>query len=73
METGILYQYDNLEKRAKGKESKKYIPEEYRFIQVNPPCTAKDWKYGFRVQVKHRAIHLRAFTELDRDIWLKAF
>jgi len=49
MESGILYQYDSLEHKVKGKVSKKYIPEEYRFLQLDPPCPPWDWKYGFRV------------------------
>jgi len=47
---------------VKEKVSKKYIPDEYRFLQLDPPCPWRDWKYGFRVQIKKWQIHLKAFT-----------
>jgi len=33
----------------------------------------KSWTWGFKIHLRNRYLHLKAFSEFDRDVWLKAF
>ncbi len=66
----VQYEFSN----QKGKTTGKIYPgTNFNRILIDPPGKLKQWKYGFKLILIQRELHLFAFSEFDRDIWLKAF
>ena len=57
----------------KYKASKKYTAGDFIRLTIDDISVHRNWNYGFKLHTKERHLHLFAFSEFDRDVWLKAF